>query len=330
MSSPELTTDSEHIQKVICERSSRRYAAQMRVLIVGCGYVGLALGAELVRQGHEVTGVRRGDDGSGELRRAGIRPISLDVTAPEVLKSLDDDFDWIVNTISSSKGGVGEYRSTYYEGTARLIEWLSSQKIRRYVYTSSTSVYPQTDGSIVTEESPTEPDSETSRILVETENLVLNAAQQNDFPGVILRVAGIYGPGRGHLFQQFLRGEAHITGDGSRWINMIQRDDVAAAIIAALERGRTGGIYNASDDEPVTQKELLSWFCAQLRRPVPPPMAESEAPLRKRTVTSKRISNRKLRLELRCELKYPTFRQGYSAEIARLQAAGQLPVGAGQ
>ena len=164
-------------------------------------------------------------------------------------------------------------------------------------------------------------------MLVETEEHLLNAAREKNFPAVILRVAGIYGPERGHLFQQYLRGEARLSGDGSRLINMIQRDDVVAAILAGLERGRTGEIYNSADDEPVTQREFFLWLSDQLHMPMPPPASEVEQAPRKRGLTQKRVSNQKLRRELRCELTHPTFRQGYAAEMARLRAAGRLSPG---
>jgi len=314
----------------------------MRVLIVGCGYVGLPLGAELVRTGHEVFGIKQSADTS-ELTRAGIQPVVLDLTQPGALDFLRPDFDWVINTVSSSRGGVADYRAVYLEGTQRLIDWLSGTSLRKYVYTSSTSVYAQTDGSMVTEESATEPATETGRVLVETEAVLCDAARTKNFPAVILRVAGIYGPGRGHLFQQYLRGEARLEGDGSRLLNMIHRDDVVRAIVAALERGRPGEVCNVADDEPVTQREFFAWLSERLGRAMPPPgdasgklgplpssRQDAGGTLRKRALTHKRVSNRKLRLALGCELKYPTFRQGYSAEIARLQAAGQLPVGPGR
>ena len=86
------------------------------------------------------------------------------------------------------------------------------------------------------------------------------AALDLKFPAVILRVAGIYGPERGHWFRQFLNDEARIEGDGSRWLNMIHRDDVAGCIIAALKNGRAGEIYNAVDDEPVRQIDFFRWL----------------------------------------------------------------------
>jgi nucleoside-diphosphate-sugar epimerase len=301
----------------------------VRVLIIGCGYVGLPLGAELARLGHEVFGLRRSPD-TGELSAAGIQPLAGDITESATLARLKPDFDWVVNTVSSSKGGVDDYRAVYLEGTKRLIDWLQrNDRLRQYLYTSSTSVYAQTDGSWVTEDSATEPNSETGQVLVETEHFLRNAARTKNFPGTILRVAGIYGPERGHLFQQYLRGEARLNEKGSRFINMIHRDDVVRAIVAVLERGTAGEIYNVADDEPVTQREFFQWLSDQLGMPMPPVATEPEIANRKRGLTNKKVSNRKLRLALGCELKYPTFRQGYAAEIARLRSAGQWPMEGG-
>ena len=137
-------------------------------------------------------------------------------------------------------------------GNRNLIEWLRPAPPRRYVYTSSTSVYGQNDGSLVVETIPITADGN-GQILVATENLLLAAASggasvpasasdegspgrsPHPFPSVILRLAGIYGPGRGHWLKQFLRGEARLEGNGSRFLNMIHRDDVVGAIIAALK-----------------------------------------------------------------------------------------------
>ena len=120
------------------------------------------------------------------------------------------------------------------------------------------------------ESSPTEPAGETGRLLMETEKLLLEAAQQKKLPAVILRVAGIYGPERGHLFLQYLNNEARIPGKGERLINMIHRDDLAGVIIAALKNGRPGEIYNAVDDEPVAQVHFFRWLSETLGKWMPP------------------------------------------------------------
>jgi len=297
----------------------------MRVLIVGCGYVGLPLGAELIRLGHEVFGLRRNPASENELKAAGIQPLFGDVTKPETLAKLPQDFDWVVNCVAAG-GDAENYRAIYLQGTRNLIDWLSTNPPKKFVYTSSTSVYAQNDGSQVKESSLTEPISETSKILLKTEKVLLEAFQQKKLPAVILRVAGIYGPERGHLFKQFLKNEATIEGDGSRHLNMIHRDDLIGGIIAALKSGRAGEIYNAVDDEPVSQKNFLEWLGGTLGKYPPPSEPENSNENHKRGVTNKRVSNRKLKMELGYQFKHPNFRIGYSAEILRLERAGELHV----
>jgi nucleoside-diphosphate-sugar epimerase len=291
----------------------------MRVLIVGCGYVGVPLGAELVRQGHEVFGLRRSPGAETDLKAAGIVPLLGDITQPAQLASLPSKFDWVVNCVSSSGGGAANYCEVYLHGTRHLVRWLGGANLQKFVYTSSTSVYGQEDGSVVQETSPTEPTAETGRILVETEKVLVEAAHQKNFPAVILRVAGIYGPDRGHWLKQYLNNEARIECKGERILNMIHREDVVGAIIAALKSGRAGEIYNAVDDEPVPQLAFFQWLSVTLGRDLPPVADETSEAQRKRGRTNKKVSNRRLKVELDYQFKYPTFRQGYAAEILRLQ-----------
>jgi nucleoside-diphosphate-sugar epimerase len=324
----------------------------MRVLIVGCGYVGLPLGAELVRLGHTVFGLRRSAQADEELKAAGIVPLHADVTQSETLAKLPRDFDWVVNCAAAGSSSAEDYRKIYLDGNRNLVSWFADSPPKKFLYTNSTSVYGQNDGSVVTEKSPAEPEAETAKVLVETEKLLLAAAHplnpsfsptggeggrkpdegessslgrsphqplgKRKFPAVILRVAGIYGPERGYWLNQFLRGEARIEGDGSRWLNMIHRDDLIRVVIAALERGTPGEIYNAADNEPVTQLAVFEWLAAKLKRPLPPKVSEGVGIWRQRGVTNKRVSNAKLLAELKCKLRYPDFRAGYAAELARL------------
>src|SRR5687767_8518471 len=111
----------------------------MRVLVIGCGYVGLPLAEELVRRGHEVFAVRRTD----EPFPPGICGIVCDITQREQLKRLPAEVDSIINMVSSTKGGAEEYRAVYYEATREVLGRVGCTK---YIFTSSTSVYGQTDG----------------------------------------------------------------------------------------------------------------------------------------------------------------------------------------
>ena len=271
-------------------------------------------------------GIRRSASAEPDLAAAGVKPLVADITKRDDLARLPGPFDSVVNCVSSNRGGLEEYRQVYLDGTRNLIEWLSKAPPKKFVYTSSTSVYGQTDGSPVKETSPTEPASETSKVLVGTEKLLLAAVAERKFPAVILRVAGIYGPGRGHLFLQYLRNEAKIAGKGERLINMIHRDDLVGALIAALKSGRAGEIYNAVDDEPVAQIHFFRWLSETLGKWMPPFATEGENGERKRAFTNKKVSNRKLKMELGYQFKYPTFRQGYTAEITRMERAGGLNI----
>lgn len=285
----------------------------MKVLIVGCGYVGTALGAELVRAGHDVFGLRRTQGNDDALVSAGVHPLTADIRRPETLAALDPAYDWVVHCVSSSGGQPSEYLEVYVEGTRNLVSWLSASVPKRFVYTSSTGVYGQCDGSAVDETSSTTPFTETARVLLRAEEYLLSEAHRTEFPASILRVAGIYGPGRAYWLEQLLAGSARVDGGGERVLNMVHRLDVAGAIHVALERGHTGRFYNVVDDEPVTQRTFLDWLASHLGRPLPATREAPDASGRKRGLTSKRVSNRRLREELGYEMRFPTFRQGYAA-----------------
>jgi len=101
---------------------------------------------------------------------------------------------------------------------------------------------------------------------------------------------------------------------------MIHRDDLVGILIAALTHGRSGQIYNAVDDEPISQLEFYRWLADSLGRPLPLP-ATANRGTAKRGATNKRVSNRKLRKELGHQFQYPDFRQGFRVEIQRLRDA---------
>ena len=294
----------------------------MRILIVGCGYVGLALGRRLSSSGAEVLGLRRQGDPDGALAAAGIQAVRGDLTRPDDLETIPGGFDAVVCAVSSSRGGADAYREVFLGGARNLIEWARHRPVGRLVSVSSTSVYSQTDGSWVTEDSPAEPAGETGRLLVATEEAFAEAHRSGLVPTQIVRVAGIYGPERGHLFQQFLAGLARRDPGQGRWINMIHRDDVASALEAVMLHGEAGQTYNAVDDEPVLQGAFLEFLAHQTGLPLPP-MAESADPtgtirVRKRGTTHKRVSNRRLREDLGWKPEFSTFREGYAGPIADL------------
>ena len=246
------------------------------VLIVGCGYVGLATGQLFKQAGWHVTGVTR----SGGATQ-GFPILSCDITDREAVSQLPRA-EVIVDCVSSSRGGADVYEQVYFHGAKNLLELLEPERL---VFTGSTSVYAQTDHSTVDEQSPAEPDRETGRILRRTEELVLAHG------GSVARLAGIYGPGRSVLLRKFLEGSALIEGDGGRIINQIHRDDAARALEEIIKA--PPGIYNVCDDTPLVQRECYEWLARHFSRPLPP--CGPIDPNRKRGWSSKRVSNAKLR-----------------------------------
>ena len=275
----------------------------MRILVLGCGYVGLPLAQELVRLGHEVHAARR-----SPFRANGITTHQVDVTQRDSFGSLPREFDWVFLTASSSRGDTMMHRAVFIDGTHNLLNWLGNSRAR-VLFTSSTSVYPQTNGNWVDEKSPEKPSTGTAQHLAQAEEMLI----ESDHSCTILRVSGIYGPERGHLYRQFLRDEAVISEAGKRWMNMIHREDVIGAMLAAIET--EPGVYNATDDEPVTQSVFFQWLAGRLGKSMPP---TGKAVQGKRAFTNKRVNNEKLKAD-GWTLKYPTFRKGYEDLIREEQ-----------
>src|SRR5690606_18040854 len=187
-----------------------------RVLIAGCGYVGEALARRLVARGQEVFGLRR--DASGLDAR--IRPISADVTVPSSLEGLPS-VDALVYAVSAGGRHEAAYRGAYVEGVTNVLAALERGPglPARTVFVSSTAVYAQDDGSWVDESSPAAPERATARLLLEAERAATRAPSAK-----ILRLSGLYGPGRHHLIRTVDEGQG-IARDV--YTNRIHRDDAA-------------------------------------------------------------------------------------------------------
>ena len=291
----------------------------MRVLIVGCGYVGKPLGAKLAQERHEVFGLRRSAEGARELSELGITPVLADITNAGSLPPLGEGYDWVINCAASGGGDEASYRRLYLGGNANLAQWLRERPPARFVYTSSTGVYGQNDGSWVNEQSEASADSATAQVLLEAERLLMKAHRESGFPTIVCRLAGIYGPGRGYWFKQFVLGQARLESRGDRFLNMIHVEDVVGSIMATLAHGAPGEIYNVADDEPVSQLDFFTWLAHALGRPLPPSSITPH--LARRRTTNKRVSNAKLRNQLKYKPRYPSFREGYADAVGQVLEA---------
>ena len=246
-----------------------------RLLVLGAGYLGTEVMDVFRHNEWEVFGASlSGGDGL----------LVCDVSDQASVAELPD-VEAVVHCAASGRGGEDAYRRVYLDGCRNLVARFPEAKL---VFTSSSSVYAQMDGEVVTEESEADPGRETGRILLETERVVLDAG------GVVVRLAGIYGPGRSVILRKFLSGEAVIEDDGRRFLNMIHRDDAARAVFHLVAGGSfpCGEIFNVSDTVTKTQREIYAGLAEIFGRDLPPSGPRDLN--RKRGWTNKVVSNGKL------------------------------------
>ena len=283
-----------------------------RVLIAGCGYLGQATADVFETAGWEVEGWTNSSKSARELSAKHYRVDALDISNARQVAARTGNFDAVIHCASTRGGDVDLYRSVYLIGTRNLLDRFPEAKI---LFTSSTSVYAQSNGEWVTEESPAEPNQETGKILREAEQLVLAR------DGNVARLGGIYGPGRSFLLKRFLGGEAIVDPERDRFVNQIHRDDAAAALFLLVYRQSPGGgIYNVVDDRPILQSECYRWLAERLNRPAPP-LGRSVSK-RKRGESNKRVSNAKLRT-LAWVPRYSTFAKAMGKSILPATGLGQ-------
>ena len=260
------------------------------ILIIGCGYVGERVASSLHAAGAPVLGVTHSPDSANRLSEKHPFPVlPCDVSDEESVKDLASHLGRcphsVLHCASSNRGGAEMYRKVHLEGCGHLVSIFPQAHL---LFTSSSSVYPQTNGSWVTEESDASPDRQTSRLLRETEELVISHG------GAAARLAGIYGAGRSFVLKNFLEGQATIEGnDGEgRCLNQIHRDDAASALVHLIHQ-RAQGIFNVVDNHPMNQLECFKELVRRFHKPLPPLTAPNVN--RKRAWTHKKVSNAKLR-----------------------------------
>jgi nucleoside-diphosphate-sugar epimerase len=275
-----------------------------RILIAGCGYVGEATADLFHKAGWTVQGWTHSPESAANLGAKPYPVIALDLADAHKVGVCPENFDAVIHCASTRGGDADHYRRVYLDGARTLLDRFVGST---FVFTSSTSVYAQRDGSWVTEESETNPTRETSRILLETEELVLGRG------GIVARLAGIYGPGRSALLKKSMDGEVTIDPEDDRFVNQAHRDDIAAALFFLVNRQPpVRGIYNVADSQPILQSECYRWLAKKLNRPLPPFGRSTSA--FKRGASNKRVSNAKLR-QLGWSPRYPSFAEAMEKSI---------------
>lgn len=275
-----------------------------RILIAGAGYVGARLGELLVARGDEVLGVRRAPSGLPP----GVTGVALDLADRSALARLSGTFDGLVFCAGPSESRAEAYRQTYVDALASTLDALGG-RAARVLFVSSTAVYAQTDGSWVDETSPATATHFSGATLLEAEALLFERRPD----AVVLRLGGIYGPGRASMVAAIRRGEATYPEGDDHFVNRFHRDDCAGALAFLLDLPRPESVYLGVDDEPAPRREVMQWIAARLGASEPRAVPRSDASPR-RGGSHKRCSNARLRAA-GYALRYPTYREGYGAVI---------------
>lgn len=266
----------------------------MRILIAGCGYLGSALAARLAEGGHEVLGLRR----RPASLPPGVVPVAVDLRDSAALAALPGPFDAVVYVAAPAGRDDAAYRVVYVEGIAAL---LGAVRCDRFLLASSTAVYAQDAGEWVDEASPTEPRSFRGLRVLEGEALALGRHPRAS----VLRLGGLYGPGRTRLLRAARAGQL-AGGASRRFTNRIHQSDAAGALAHLLGLPRVAPIYVGVDCEPAAEGDVQRWLAERLGVPAP---ASAGVPDEDR---GKRCSNRLLLAE-GYRFRFPTFREGYGA-----------------
>lgn len=268
-------------------------------LIFGCGYLGRVVAARWLAAGSRVVALTRSN--AAKLQTVGVEPVSGDVLDPASLRALPVAFT-VLYAVGFDRAAGKSMHEIYVRGLANVLDALPA--CARFVYVSSTSVYGQSDGSWVDEDSPTEPTEESGRIVLEAERLL--RAKKPD--AIVLRSAGLYGPHR--LLRQgpILKGEP-LVGDADKWLNLVHVSDAADAVLLAEAKADPGGTYNVADGSPVARRDFYTRLAELLNAPAAAfeHRPEPGAP-------NRRIDASKFRA-LGWAPKYPTYRDGLPVAV---------------
>lgn len=291
-----------------------------RLVILGCGYVGIELGRQL-RDEYDVTGVRRSASGLEQVREAGIEPFQADLTDPEDRTGLPAG-DVVV--FAASTGGDASARTIYNDALSGVIEVYAEREDPpdRFVYTSSTGVYGDHEGGWIDESTTIYPDTDRQRILLEAERLTLEDAPVAGMDGTVVRFGGLYGPGRYRL-DRYLEGP---VTEG--YLNLVHRDDAAGAVaFLVTEDLARNDVVLAVDGEPLEKWAFADWLAEECGVEAPPKRSIEERleddispEAAHRVQANKRCSSQKLE-ELGYEFRFPTAREGYRPAIDAYRSA---------
>ena len=284
----------------------------MTKLIFGCGYLGERVARLWRDTGHEVATVTRSAERAARLAGLGLRPIVADIASNGVIPPLPP-FDTVLFAVGHDRQSPQSIHDVYLEGLRHALTALLDS-VRRFIYISSTGVYAQTDGEWVDEDSATEPTRDGGRACLAAEQLL--AEHPLGRRAIVLRLAGLYGPGRIPLRRQIEAGEPLATpSDG--FLNLIHVDDAAQIVLLAETHAPPPQCFVISDGHPVPRSEYYEELARLLHAPPPtfqPP--DKNSPAARRSESDKRIKNARMLATLQPQLQFPSYREGLAAIVS--------------
>jgi nucleoside-diphosphate-sugar epimerase len=283
----------------------------MNKLVAGCGYLGRRVARQWQKRGHNVIAVTRSPVKAAEFSAQGWQPVVADLTQPASLKKLSD-IDTVLFGVGYDRASNQSIQEVYTQSLSNLLAFLP-EDVQRVIYISSTGIYSQNNGEWVTEDSPCRPNREGGAACLAAEELL--RAHPLGRISVILRLAGLYGPGRIPRREDLLAGRP-IAAPSRGYLNLIHADDAAQIVLAVEDHARPPALYLVSDGAPVLRSEYYLELARLLGTP-PPRFEEppSETPSSQRAAADKRISNQRLRSEIPFTLVYPSYREGLAAIV---------------
>ncbi len=287
----------------------------MAKLIVGCGYLGERV-LELWRaQGERVYAVTRSQSRAAEWAVNGIAPLVIDISKPIEIAA-PTDIDTVLFAVGFDRTAGPSIHEVYVNGLSRVLAWLPPT-LRRFIYISSTGVYGSFDGEWIDESAPCEPQREGGKACLAAEKLLAESPFADR--SVVLRLAGIYGPGRIPRAKDLLEGKP-LEAVSSGYLNLIHVAD-AARIVLLAELKPTSRCLLVSDGQPVVRSEYYAELARLLNAPAPQfATAANDPPIAKRGAADKRISNARMLRELAPEFLFPDYRAGLADAVADWKA----------
>lgn len=285
-------------------------------LIVGCGYLGRRVAERECAQGNRVLALVHSAASAAALTGRGIDVQRIDLDDPPTLSGLPTGDAVIYYFAPPPSTGRSDPRIAAFLAAIGV-----DQRPRRIVLVSTSGVYGDCRGEWVDETRPARPDADRAYRRLDAETTLRRWADERAVSFVILRVPGIYGPGRLPV-ERLTRRLPVLREDESPWSNRVHVDDLVRACLAAARGGTSGAVYNISDGHPSTMTDYFNHVAdaTGLARPPQITLAEAREQLsegmRSYLAESKRLDNRRMREELGVEPQYPDLRQGLAACVA--------------